>query len=113
MDERASKRDDRRRFRRSIFGMPIQAVRHASDEPSPNRTVKLHVLNMSRGGVGAVSPEEIGADEVVTLFFPPMGPFRGRDTSGRVVRCDRCEDRYTVGIAFEEPWPKHEELRLQ
>jgi hypothetical protein len=89
--------------------MPIHAVRPAAAEGDPHRLVGLHVQDVSRGGVGAVSQEDLGHKEPLLLFFPPLGPGKGRDMAGRVVRCHRSGDRYTVGIAFEEPWPDREE----
>ena len=100
---------ERRQHRRSVVGMPIQAVRRSTPPEDPHRLISLHVMNVSRGGVGAVSPELLGESEPVTLFFPPLGPGRGRDTPGQVVRCVDCGDHYAVGIAFESPWPDREE----
>jgi len=102
---------DRRRFRRSVVGMPLQAVRHTTPQNDPRRIVGLRVLNVSRGGVGAISQESIPVSEALTLFFPPLGPGRGRDAPGQVVHCQDCGDHFAVGIAFEEPWPEREELR--
>jgi hypothetical protein len=102
---------DRRRFRRSVVGMPLQAVRHTTSQNDPRRIVGLRVLNVSRGGVGAISQESIPVSEALTLFFPPLGPGRGRDAPGQVVHCQDCGDHFAVGIAFEEPWPEREELR--
>jgi hypothetical protein len=73
--------------------------------------VGLHVLDVSRGGVGAVSQDPLEQTEPLLLFFPPMGAGRGSDVSGRVVRCNRNSDRFAVGIVFDNPWPNHEKPR--
>jgi PilZ domain len=95
---------DRRRFQRSVVGMPVQAIRPINPPEDPTRVIGLHVLNVSRGGVGAISQANLASEEPVVLFFPPLGPGRGRDTRGQVVRCEQCDDHYAVGIAFDEPW---------
>jgi len=102
---------DRRRFRRSIVGMPLQAVRHNAPQDDPRRVVGLRVLNVSRGGVGAVAQDLLRPAETVTLFFPPLGPGRGRDAAGMVVHCKECGDHFAIGIAFEEPWSEREDVR--
>jgi hypothetical protein len=70
------------------------------------------VLNVSRGGVGAISQDSLSRREPLLLFFPPLGPGRGRDMTAQVVRCERCGDHYALGIAFETPWAEPEEPRL-
>lgn len=111
MSQLPSTTQDRRLFKRSIVGMPIQAVRRAASPEDPRRLISLHLANMSRGGVGAVTCEQLAAGEPVTLFFPPLGPGKGRDAVGQVVRCLACGDHLAVGIAFESPWPEREEMR--
>ena len=86
-------------------------VRRGRSLDHPKRVVGLHVLDISRGGVGGTVQEALGKREHVTVFFPPMGARRGRDTLGRVVACAEQEDRFRVGIRFREPWPEHEALR--
>jgi hypothetical protein len=103
--------DERRQFRRSIVGMPVQAVRRQTPQDDPRRLIGLHVMNVSRGGVGAITQQPMDVQEPVLLFFPPLGPGRGRDMTGEVVRCDACEGHFALGIRFEEPWPEHEEIR--
>jgi hypothetical protein len=103
-------RRDRRAFSRAAFEVPASAVRRRTSHDDPTRLVNVHILNVSRGGVGALVPEPFGTGEPVVVFFPPMGPRRGRDTHGRVVRCTESEGNYYVGIAFEAPWPEHEPI---
>jgi hypothetical protein len=86
--------------------MPVQAIRPVNPPEDPTRVIGLHVLNVSRGGIGAISQANLASEEPVVLFFPPLGPGRGRDTPGQVVRCEQCDDHYAVGIAFNEPWPE-------
>ena len=91
--------------------MPVQAVRRSAPENDPRRFLGLHIRDMSRGGIGAVSQEMLSASESLVLFFPPLGPGRGRDAQCQVVRCIQRDDHFAVGIAFEEPWPEREDVR--
>jgi len=101
---------DRRKFRRAVIGIPVQAVLGDAVPGDPRRIVGLHVLNVSRGGVSATSQEALVPSQTLTLFFPPVGSGKGRDTRGQVVRCDDLGDHYSVGIAFEDPWPDPDEI---
>ncbi|MCX5685144.1 MAG: PilZ domain-containing protein [Planctomycetota bacterium] len=111
MSQAPSNPTERRRFRRSVVGIPIHAVRQEAPQNDPHRLIGLHILNVSLGGVGAVSQESLEHRESLTLLFPPLGPGRGQDTVAKVIRCDRAGDGFAVGIAFEEPWPEREEAK--
>lgn len=89
-----------------MVGMPVHAIRHAAAQDDPRRLVSLHVLNVSRGGVGAISQELLEHKESLVLLFPPLGPGCGEDAIGQVVRCTQSGDCYAIGIAFNEPWPE-------
>ncbi len=102
---------DRRQFPRARLELPVTVVRQDTPLDSRDRVVRMHVLDVSRGGLLAASAEALDAREPVVVFFPPMGPRRGRDTHGRVVRCHEIQDKYRVGIEFHEPWPEHEAVR--
>lgn len=93
------------------MGIPVHAVRREAPQSDPHRLVGLHILNVSQGGVGAVSQDALDHREPLLLLFPPLGPGRGRDTAAKVLRCQRTGDGYAVGIAFEEPWPEREEAK--
>jgi len=101
---------DRRKFRRTVIGIPVQAVLGDAVPGDPRRIVGLRVLNVSRGGVSATSQEPLAPSQTLTLFFPPVGSGKGRDTRGQVVRCDHLGDHYSVGISFEDPWPDPDEI---
>ena len=96
---------ERRQFTRAVVEVPATAVRRNRSVEDRRHVVSLRVLNVSRGGVGAVATDPLESREPVVVFFPPMGPRKGRDTHGQVVRCEECGGRYAVGIAFDEPWP--------
>ena len=110
MSGAASSGAERRQFRRAALELPATVVCRSAAVGSPKRIVGLHVLDVSRGGLGAIAPEALGAEEAVTVFFPPMGARKGRDTQGLVVQCFSHENRFRVGIKFREPWPEHDAL---
>ena len=99
---------ERRKFSRSDAEVPATAVRRSTPLEDQRHVVSLHVRNVSRGGLGALASDPLEEKESVVVFFPPMGPRKGRDTRGRVVRCVEQGERYAVGIAFDAPWPVHE-----
>lgn len=103
-------RPDRREFTRSVIGIPVQAVLHDAPTDDSHRVIGLHVLNVSRGGASVASQEALAPAQPLTLFFPPVGSGKGRDTRGQVVRCDNLGNHYSLGIAFEKPWPEHDEI---
>jgi len=95
-------RPERRRHRRSVVGIPVQAVLRDVPPEDPNHVVGLHVHDLSPAGAGAVAQRALPERQPLVLFFPPLGPGRGDDTRGQVVRCEECGDHWSVGIAFEE-----------
>ncbi|HUU91701.1 MAG TPA: PilZ domain-containing protein [Phycisphaerae bacterium] len=110
MSEARGIESDRRKFQRAVIGMPVRAVLGDAVPDDPRRIVGLRVLNVSRGGVSATSQEALSPSQPLTLFFPPVGSGKGRDTRGQVVRCDDLGGHYSVGIAFEAPWPDPDEI---
>ena len=113
MTRDADRNDDRRRHRRAVLGMPIQAVRRYVPPEDPSHVVSLHILNVCSGGVGAICHQELAPSQPLVLFFPPLGPGKGRDTVAQVVRCECCGSHYALGIAFDAPWPEPEEVAAQ
>jgi len=108
MSRGPAQQTDRRRFPRAAVEVPVTAVRRNRSVEDRRHVISLHVLNVSRGGLGALATDPLEQDEPVVVFFPPMGPRKGRDTRGQVVRCAEQGDRYAVAIAFDEPWPPRE-----
>ena len=93
---------ERRKWPRSILQMPVEAVRTRLPQAETARVINLHLRNVSRGGIGGMSPVRLEPAENITVFFPPIGSSPGRDVSARVVRCDQAHDLYHIGLAFHE-----------
>ena len=94
--------DNRRKWERCVLQMMVEAVRTQRRYGEPARIVNLRLKDMSRGGMGAHSPIALDPAEPITIFFPPMGSQPGHDFTARVVRCEREEDIYGVGLCFQE-----------
>ncbi len=101
MDTGIPEGSERRRHPRSVVGMPVEAVRPHLPQGHPDRVMGLRITDVSRGGAGAMAHRPLPPAEPLTLFLPPLGSDRGRDARGRVVRCEDCQDHWTIGIAFE------------
>ncbi|HUS45097.1 MAG TPA: PilZ domain-containing protein [Phycisphaerae bacterium] len=101
---------ERRRFPRFVIEAPLTAVRQNTPMDDRRHAIGLRVLNVSRGGLAAICPEFLQDREPLMVFFPPLGPRKGQDTQGTVTRCEQHGGHYTVGIAFEEPWPEREAI---
>ena len=99
---------ERRQFPRAMLELPASIVRRSASADHPKRVVGLRILDVSRGGVGAIAQEALREEEPVTVLFPPIGARKGIDTPGQVVQCCEHEDRFRVGIRFHDPWPEHE-----
>lgn len=108
MSDTSSVQPERRRFHRAELGMPVTAVRPSASESDPRRVIGLHVLNLSRGGLRAVTREVLDKQEELVLFLPPLGAQMGQDTTGQVVRCVPRSDHYELGIAFRDPLPEND-----
>lgn len=110
MADRTHSRPERRRHRRAVVGIPVEAVRRGLPPHDPNRVVGLHVTDLSRSGAGAVLHRPLPPAEHITLFFPPMGSAEAEDRRARVVRCEDQADHWEVGIVFEEPLPERPQI---
>ena len=94
---------ERRGSSRYVIAGRFTAVRGSDTEGhGAKRICSLELMNISDGGLGAVSKDPIDIDARITVFFPPHGPERGFDMCGRVVRCSQLDRGHEVGIRFDE-----------
>ena len=98
---------ERRQFKRFPMRLAVQARRDdlvRNDEPEsdarPEHKVSLEVIDFSLGGLRGASALALRRNERVTLRVPPFGTRPQVDVTGRVVRCQRQENRFDVGIEF-------------
>jgi hypothetical protein len=66
------------------------------------RITSLQLLDQSARGAGCWSHDPMPIGSKVVMFFPPHGPEKGFDMTGRVMRCDgSAPEGFHVGIALE------------
>ncbi len=92
----------RHSLRRATSGQVTVLLRKADEHGTHYRIASLNLLDMSDGGMGGISPDPLSTDSTVAVLFPPHGPERGFDVSGRVVRCQRRAMGHEIGIRFDE-----------
>jgi len=94
---------ERRRFGRFGARLPM-AIRRDDlwdrDEDDPASRCRLHLQDLSIGGIRAESTIPLKVNERLTMRLPPVGPHRAVELTGRVRHCRRHEDRYLVGVEF-------------
>ncbi len=105
---RRSSTTERRRFGRFGAQLPVRTRR--DDLVKRGRTdrrteCRLELRDFSLGGLRAESPVPLKVNERLTLRLPPHGRHPSIQLTGRVIHCRRREDRYHVGIAFQEREP--------
>ena len=93
---------ERRTTSRYVLTGRVTAVRHTdADRITGKRICSLELMNISDSGLGALCQDPIDLESRITIFFPPHGPERGFDLSGRVVRCNARERGHELGIRFD------------
>ncbi len=92
----------RHSLRRATSGQVTVLLRKTDDHGTHYRIASLNLLDMSDGGMGGLCNDELSPDSSVAVLFPPHGPERGFDVSGRVVRCQRRAVGHEIGIRFDE-----------
>jgi hypothetical protein len=92
------RRDD---TRRKIHGQ-VTATQSCADAVvgSRNRICSLQLVDISRGGLGAVSSEPIDVDTEIAIFFAPHGPEQPINYRGRVVRSSPRGAGAEIGVSF-------------
>ncbi len=92
---------ERRRYTRTQMSMPVQAIR--LDPDGDELVGTLGMVDISRGGIGAISDKSFYPGQRVLLNLPAAG-LSARNVCGIICRCSRdTEGGYRVGIEFERP----------
>ncbi|MEX2214100.1 MAG: PilZ domain-containing protein [Phycisphaeraceae bacterium] len=84
--------------RKPTHGRVTALLTMTEEEPRRNRICSLELRDVSEGGLGTVSAEELPRGATITVFFPPHGPERGFDMYGKVAWCRPCDDGYEIGL---------------
>jgi len=95
-----TKAAERRRHYRVSLKMGVQCVR--LDPHEGDVIDRVHMVDLSRSGVGAVSDRWYYPGQRVVVCLPPLGTSGKRQMSATVRRCraDR-EKGYRIGLEFD------------
>jgi hypothetical protein len=93
---------ERRVFPRKEIHVQVDGRRldhsiHALQQP----TLKLHLRDLSFGGLSAISDYPLGQGEHLSVIFPPREQQGGWDAYGRVIRCMPSSLGYQVAVQFD------------
>ena len=91
---------ERRLHPRTQIQMAVQAIR--LDPDGGDLIEQLEMVDISRGGMGAVSSRAFYPGQRVVLKLPGMG-MSVRSVCGVVRRVAKQDERYRLGIQFEMP----------
>ena len=79
----------------------VTTVCEGTAHHSGKKIGSIDLTDLSGTGLGAIATEAIPLGSLLTVFFPAHGPEGGPDATGRVVRCERREEGYEIGVRFE------------
>jgi len=94
---------ERRRFGRFTTRLPVMTVRDdlaARGQQRRAARCRLELQDFSLGGLRAASAVRLKVNERLTLRIPPHLQQPPLELTGRVIHCERNDDRYQVGIEF-------------
>jgi len=104
---------ERRRHPRHEANGPVTALRRDHDVDAHRYPIcAMELVNISQGGLAAITGRPLTPNEEVTVYFPREGISPQVALDGYVVRCepnrhtgedDRPSTGYEVGICFELP----------
>ena len=100
MDKALTRAAERRRHYRVSLKMGVQCVR--LDPHEGDVIDRIHLVDMSRSGIGAVSDRWYYPGQRVVVCLPPIGSRGNRQVSATVRRCNSdCERGYRIGLEFD------------
>jgi len=94
---------ERRQFGRFGTRVPISTRRDdllKRGQAERRAQCRLQMQDFSLGGLRADSPVPLKVNERLTLRLPDASTHRPLELTGRVVHCQRREQRYVVGVEF-------------
>lgn len=91
--------EERRRYTRTQINMPIQAVLF---DPDGEVVDPMEMIDISRGGMGAVSRRAYYPGQRIVVKLPAPG-MSVRNVYATVRRCGKSDGRYHVGLEFDRP----------
>jgi hypothetical protein len=104
-----SKARERRRFGRFAARLPVVTLRDDLVKRGQSREMaqcRLEMQDFSLGGLRGETSVRLKVNERLTLLLPPHGTHPPVELTGRVIHCERREDRYAVGVEFCQTRPE-------
>lgn len=93
---------ERRRHPRTRLEMTLGCIR--LDPDGGDVVDSLHMVDISRGGLGAFCTRSHYPGQRIVLSLPlPMSGGR-RKVYAKIVRCSQAQDGYRVGFEFDSPY---------
>ena len=99
MDERQIGPTERRRHPRTQLQMTLRCIR--LDPDCGEVTDTLHMLDISRGGMGAVCDRAFYPGQRIVLCVPLTEKSGRRNIYATVIRCRQSQEGYAVGMEFD------------
>ena len=91
---------ERRKHPRTRVHLPLQCIRMEPDGPSV--LDRLEAVDISRGGLGAITQQRYYPGQRVVVRLPVMRTNGDRHMFAKVVRCRPLRDEgYRVGLQYE------------
>ncbi len=90
---------ERRRHTRTQLQMSLRSIR--LDPDGGDVMDCLHMQNISRSGLGAVSDRSFYPGQRVVLALPMAGGVGRKNVYAKVVRCQQYRKAYAVGLEFD------------
>ena len=90
---------ERRRHQRTLLGMMLHGIRLDPDGGDVQDT--LHMTDISVSGMGALSDRWLYPGQRIVLCLPVHPEGGRRNLYATIVRCQRLQDGFTVGMEFD------------
>jgi hypothetical protein len=99
MHETITMPTERRKHTRTQLQMTLRSIRL---DPECGDVIDcLHMVNISRSGLGAVSDRSFYPGQRVVLCLPLPNGLGRKNVYAKIVRCQQNHQAYTIGLEFE------------
>ena len=83
----------------TTYGDATALITDNTDRKNPTRKIcNVTLANISSSGLGVIVHEPIPTGNHITVFIQPHGPEAGKEINGTVVRCNKTDLGYDIGI---------------
>jgi hypothetical protein len=99
MDEQQISPTEKRRHPRTQLQMTLRCIR--LDPDCGEVTDTLHMVDISRGGMGAICDRAFYPGQRIVLCVPLTEKTGRRSIYATVIRCRQSQEGYAVGLEFD------------